>query len=118
MLRPCSEQIDGDNLTSQNVSDKLYVSDFTHKGVFTKQEIYASKDKEFNRYVQEWADGGGKEKIANRGLDEKSSNYAAPFSLFATCPKGYVRWHPPGNHDPAITQYCGAENLGGNPLQP
>lgn len=112
------ESVNGEMLTGQNRSDRLYISDYTHKNVFTDEKINAPEGKEFNRYVQEWAKPAGEKKITNRGLDEKSSNYAAPFRIFATCPKGYTRWNPNDTHMPAIAKVCNAEDLGGLQLLP
>jgi hypothetical protein len=72
-----------------------------------------------DKYVQGWADSQ-KEKIANRGLDEKSSNYATAFRIMAMCPAGKVRWRPlPDGHNnflPAnLEATCGEENFGGKP---
>ncbi len=108
---------------ASNRSDRLYISDVTHKDVFTQEIIdnppgegRQGDDKEFNRYVQEWAQPSGQNKITNRGLDEKSSNYAAAFRIFATCPKGFVRWRHNDGLTRALTidPVCGEEFLGGS----
>ena len=57
-------------------------------------------------------------KIANRGLDKNSQNYAAPMRIFATCPAGYKRWRPPQdnyhyNLAVNLDKYCREENFGG-----
>jgi hypothetical protein len=121
---PC-RPVQGENYEaggSNNRSDRLYISDVTHKDVFTQEIIdnppgegRQGDDKEFNRYVQEWAQPPGQNKIANRGLNEKSSNYAAAFRLFATCPKGFVRWRHNDKLTGALTidPVCGEEFLGG-----
>lgn len=102
-----------------NRSDRLYISDFTHKDVFTKAIINkpanSNESKEFDNYVQEWAEQSAQNKITHRGLDEKSSNYAAVFRIFATCPKGYTRWRPknPALNSESVDQICGEEHLGG-----
>ena len=102
---------------SQNRSDRLYISDVTHKDVFTQEVIDKDNQggKGFDRYVHEWANPPAQDKIANRGLNEKSSNYAAAFRIFATCPKGYVRWrhNDPSTRQATIDPVCGEENLGG-----
>jgi hypothetical protein len=104
----------GKGLFMRNKSDRLYISKATHEP-FTQQIIDESND--INKYVQDWSDQQ-KEKIANRGLDEKSQNYAAAFRIFATCPKGYVRWEPPEDEHNLwlrenIRLYCREENFGG-----
>lgn len=114
--RPC-DPVNGENFVpgAPNRSDRLYISDFTHKDVFTKEIVNKPGNKEYDNYVQEWAEKSGEQKITNRGLDEKSSNYAAAFRIFATCPRGYVRWrHPdPTTNSLAIDPICGEEHLGG-----
>lgn len=83
----------GENYQGQNKSDKLYISNVTHDP-FT-QEPVDDQTQGPNRYVQEWAkDKAAGKTIAERGLDEKSQNYATAFRIFATCPKGYLRWRP------------------------
>jgi hypothetical protein len=104
----------GKGLFMRNKSDRLYISKATHEP-FTQQIIDESND--INKYVQDWSDQQ-KEKIANRGLDEKSQNYAAAFRIFATCPKGYVRWKPDDDEHNFwlkrnVEQYCRFENFGG-----
>jgi len=99
-----------------NKSDRLYISKETHEP-FIQSPI--DEQNNINKYVQEWAEGSP-EKIANRGLDEKSSNYAAAFRMFATCPAGYVVWDPPEDEHNSglrenIRQWCRAENFGGLP---
>jgi len=106
----------GQGLYKRNKSDRLYISKLTHEP-FTQQIIDESND--INKYVQDWADSE-KKKITNRGLDEKSQNYAAAFRIFATCPKGFVRWQPPDDEHNKwlvinINEYCRKENFGGIP---
>ena len=116
---PCPN-IQGKNFEGKTKSDQLYISDFTNKS-FTQDPINESDGKgEFNRYVQGWAKDSKEDQkeITTRGLDEKSSNYAAPFRIFATCPKGYVRWRPPEDvHNAGLFKnldlYCREENFGG-----
>jgi hypothetical protein len=87
------DSFNGENYQGQNKSDKLYISNVTHEP-FT-QEPVDDQSEGPNRYVQEWAkDKAAGKTIAERGLDEKSQNYATAFRVFATCPKGYVRWRP------------------------
>ncbi len=111
--QPCPGY-NGKGLFMRNKSDRLYISKTTHEP-FTQQIIDESND--INKYVQDWSDQQ-KEKISNRGLDEKSQNYAAAFRIFATCPKGYVRWEPPDDEHNEwlrknIELYCRSENFGG-----
>lgn len=106
----------GQGLYRKNKSDRLYISKLTHEP-FTQQIIDESND--INKYVQDWADSE-KKKITNRGLDEKSQNYAAAFRIFATCPTGFVRWQPPDDEHNKwlvinINEYCRKENFGGIP---
>lgn len=113
MGMPCPGY-NGKGLFMRNKSDRLYISKATHEP-FTQQIIDESND--INKYVQDWSDQQ-KEKIANRGLDEKSQNYAAAFRIFATCPKGYVRWKPDDDEHNFwlkrnVEQYCRFENFGG-----
>lgn len=100
---------------ANNRSDRLYISDVTHQDVFTQEIINNPGGKEFNRYVQDWAEPSAQNKITHRGLDENSSNYAAAFRIFATCPKGFVRWrhNDPLTNDLTVSPVCGEENLGG-----
>lgn len=116
---PC-EEISGEDYEGKNKSDQLYISNVTHQ-VFTQDPVNDADGKgEFNRYVQEWAQDPEKtaKDISERGLDDKSSNYAAAFRIFATCPKDYVRWRPPEDHDSKglmanLAKYCREENFGG-----
>jgi hypothetical protein len=114
----CKRNIEGQDFTRNgewNRSDRLYISDYTHPEVFTQEIVNDPGTTRFNRYVQEWASKKNENKITNRGLDEKSSNYAAAFRIFATCPKGHSRWrHPDMNTKmQSIAPLCGEENLGG-----
>jgi hypothetical protein len=105
----------------QNKSDQLFIADSTHPSQqFTgeSQIINESSPGEFNRYVGEWAKDRQGKSMPERGLDDKSQNYAAAFRMFATCPANFTRWHPVGAHDAMVAARCGAENLGGMPLQP
>ena len=112
--------LSGENLSGQTKSDRLFISDKTHQA-FDQEKVEAvGKNGDFNRYRQEWAkDPQTGEKIAARGLDKDSQNYAAPFRIFATCPKGFKRWRPPEdpeNHGLIINlnQHCQEENFGGD----
>ena len=102
------------------MSDQLYLSDKkeTNKNL-TQDKIKSGEGEEFNRYVQKWAknDEESQKKIAERGLDSKSQNYAAPFRIFATCPLGFKRWRPPGDADLTanLELLCREENFGGAP---
>ncbi len=120
--KPCDE-LSGEKYQYKNMSDQLYLSDKkeTNKNL-TQDKIInqeGKKGEEFNRYVQKWAknDEESQKKIAERGLDSKSQNYAAPFRIFATCPLGFKRWKPQG--DATLTanlkMHCGEENFGGAP---
>ncbi len=119
-LKKDCQKLSGKDFRGQNKSDQLYISDYTNKS-FTQDPINESDKKgEFNRYVQGWAKNSKEDQkeITTRGLDEKSSNYAAPFRIFATCPKGYVRWRPPEDvHNAGLFKnldlYCREENFGG-----
>jgi hypothetical protein len=108
--------LSGENYQYQNKADRLYISNKTHEP-FTQKMI---DDKNtIDKYVQGWADSQ-KEKIANRGLDEKSSNYATAFRIMAMCPAGKVRWKPKedghNNKLPLnLDMTCGKENFGGKP---
>ncbi len=118
LKKQCKAQINGrDNYFGQNKSDQLFISAGTHENVFPgdREMINEEAQPGFNRSLEEWAQasGGNRVKVPNRGLDEKSNNYAAVFRLFATCPAKYVRWHPPGIHDTYIQGVCRDENLGG-----
>lgn len=123
---PCPV-VNGKNFEGKTKSDQLYLSKHTHAS-FNQKPIHeesinmVTHDEKFERYVQGWA--GEEEKsqddIAKRGLDKESSNYAAPFRIFATCPKGYVRWRPPEDHDYQglvleLDRHCAVENFGGEP---
>jgi hypothetical protein len=103
-------------------SDRLYISDVTNKAF--DQEIVQAGDAKggVNRYREEWGkDQQSAAKIAARGLDKESQNYAAPFRIFATCPQGYKRWRPKPDdtHNQAliynVNMYCREENFGGRP---
>ena len=105
---------------SGSKSDRLFISDKTNKAF--DQEIVQADDQKggFNRYREEWGkDPQTAAKIAARGLDKESQNYAAPFRIFATCPKGYKRWRPNPKdvHNEAlianVNQFCREENFGG-----
>lgn len=101
----------------QNKSDQLFISDKTHptKAFKGETEMINEKSKgEFNRYVEEWGKDGVAKTLPKRGLDEKLANSAAAFRIFATCPAGHVRWHPPDVHDVLIQMRCGEENFGGD----
>ena len=119
-LGQACEGLSGENYQFQNMSDQLYLSDKmdTNKNL-TQDRIKSGEGEEFNRYVQKWAknDGESQNKIAERGLDGKSQNYAAPFRIFASCPLGFTRWKPRG--DPDLTanleMLCREENFGGRP---
>lgn len=116
---PCPG-LSGQNYHLQDMSDQLYLSNEpdTNKNL-TQDRINNREGKEFNRYVQDWAknDEESKKKIAERGLDGKSQNYAAPFRIFATCPLGFKRWRPPGDANliANLTMFCREENFGGKP---
>jgi hypothetical protein len=104
----------------QNKSDRLFISDKTNQA-FDQEKVEAgAQNGDFNRYREEWGkDPETGAKIAARGLDKDSQNYAAPFRIFATCPKGYKRWRPPEdpeNHGLIINlnQHCQEENFGGD----
>ena len=108
--------LSGENYQFQNKADRLYISNKTHEP-FTQKMI---DDKNtIDKYVQGWADSQ-KEKIANRGLDEKSSNYATAFRIMAMCPAGKVRWKPlqDGHNNMLpinLDATCKTENFGGKP---
>ena len=108
--------LSGENYQYQNKADRLYISNKTHEP-FTQKMI---DDKNtIDKYVQGWADSQ-KDKIANRGLDEKSSNYATAFRIMAMCPAGKVRWKPlqDGHNNMLPTNLdatCKTENFGGKP---
>ena len=108
--------LSGENYQYQNKADRLYISNKTHEP-FTQKMI---DDKNtIDKYVQGWTDSQ-KDKIANRGLDEKSSNYATAFRIMAMCPAGKVRWRPiadgHNNMLPAnLEATCKEENFGGKP---
>ncbi|MCX6115068.1 MAG: hypothetical protein NTV65_07635, partial [Proteobacteria bacterium] len=119
---PC-DPLSGEDYQFKNMSDQLYLSDKkeTNKNL-TQDKIInqeGKKGEEFNRYVQNWAknDEESQKKIAERGLDSKSQNYAAPFRIFATCPLGFTRWEPQGNPQLTINLnlLCRQENFGGAP---
>ena len=115
------DSVQPENYKDKNKSDQLFISDKTHpSNQFTgeSQMINESSPGEFNRYVGEWARDGQGKSMPERGLDDKSQNYAAAFRLFATCPAKFSRWHPPDSHDEKISARCGQENLGGMPLKP
>jgi hypothetical protein len=115
--------VSGENLRSAgSKSDRLFISDKTNKAF--DQEIIEAEDSKggINRYREEWGkDPESGSKIAARGLDKESQNYAAPFRIFATCPKGYKRWRPQpaDGHNLAlienVNKYCREENFGGSP---
>lgn len=127
---PCTD-LSGENLRGRDLSDMLYISNVTHdnkadsaagsarQGAFTQEKIRAETGGEdgFNRKPSEWAEKDKKDRLANKRLDEESSNYATAYRMFATCPRGYTRWHPPA-HNEGLAELCGAENLGGLPLEP
>jgi hypothetical protein len=103
-------------------SDRLYISDKTNQAF--DQEIVQAGDPKggVNRYREEWGkDPQAGAKIAARGLDKESQNYAAAFRIFATCPKGFKRWRPQpmDGHNLAlienVNRYCREENFGGKP---
>jgi len=101
----------------KNKSDQLFISDKTHPTqAFTGESEMINEEapKEFNRNVEEWGKGGLGKTLPKRGLDEKSANSAAAFRIFATCPAGHVRWHPPDEHDAFVHSRCGDENFGGD----
>jgi hypothetical protein len=117
--------VSGENYRfADSKSDRLYISDVTNKAF--DQEIVETKKTDqvagVNRYREEWGkDPQSGAKIAARGLDKESQNYAAPFRIFATCPKGYKRWRPQpddGHNRELIhnvNRYCKEENFGGAP---
>jgi hypothetical protein len=118
--------------TRSDKGDRLYISDLTHKP-FTQDIVEEDPNSGrlgADRYVQEWAktDNRSKADIAKRResaaatpeSDRATSNYATAFRIFASCPKGYVRWRPPPDvHNQGLVQnldnFCGEEWLGGNP---
>lgn len=95
---------EGKDYEDKDQPDQLYISDVNHK-TFTQKPV-----QEFNRYDREWADQQP-ENFHNRNFNESVLNYAAAFRIFATCPKGYVRWRGPGYQK--FQQACGEENFGG-----
>jgi hypothetical protein len=110
------EGLQGENYQFQDKADRLYISNKTHEP-FTQKMIDDKND--INKYVQDWADQQ-KEKIRNRGLDDKSQNYAAAYRIMATCPSGMVVWEPPQDEHNAelianIKNFCRDENHGGVP---
>jgi hypothetical protein len=115
--------VSGENLRfAGSKSDRLFISDKTNKAF--DQEIIEAEDSKggINRYREEWGkDPESGSKIAARGLDKESQNYAAPFRIFATCPKGFKRWRPQpaDGHNLAlienVNRYCREENFGGSP---
>lgn len=110
------ESLGGESYTWQNKADRLYISNKTHEP-FTQQMIDDKNN--IDKYGQEWADTQ-QNKIADRGLDEKSQNYASAFRIFALCPSGMTRWRPlPDPHEgylPAnVEMRCQEENFGGQP---
>lgn len=113
---PC-KSLQPEVYTGQNKSDQLFISDKTHPTQAFKGETEMINDRapeEFNRNVEEWGKGGVGKTLPKRGLDEKLANSAAAFRIFATCPAGHVRWHPPDIHDAFVQARCGEENFGGN----
>ncbi len=110
------ESLSGENYQFQDKADRLYISNKTHES-FTQKMI---DDKNtIDKYVQGWSDSQ-KDKISNRGLDEKSSNYATSFRIMAMCPAGKVRWKPlqDGHNNMLPTNLeltCGKEYFGGKP---
>ena len=122
MNRDCPS-LSGENYQGAgSKSDRLFISDKTNQAF--DQEIVQAGDPKggVNRYREEWGkDPQAGAKIAARGLDKESNNYAAPFRIFATCPKGYKRWRPKpeDGHNLALIEnvkrYCREENFGGKP---
>lgn len=110
------ETLSGESYQFQNKADRLYISNKTHEP-FTQKMI---DDKNtIDKYVQGWADDKT-EKISERGLDEKSSNYATAFRPMAMCPAGKVRWRPlPDEHNNKLPYNlsitCREEYFGGLP---
>jgi hypothetical protein len=113
---PC-KSLQPEVYTAQNKSDQLFISDKTHPTQAFKGETEMINDRapnEFNRNVEEWGKGGVGKTLPKRGLDEKLANSATAFRIFATCPAGHVRWHPPDIHDAFVQARCGEENFGGD----
>ncbi len=116
--QPCPS-LSGEDLRFKNSSDRLYISDVTNQ--YFDQGIIEAKDGKggVNRFRQEWGkDRETGNKLPNRGLDEYSQNYAAPFRIFATCPAGFKRWRPlPDPHNANLFTnlefHCREENFGG-----
>lgn len=112
---PC-ESVTPREYQGKNMSDQLFISDKTHPTQAFKGDTEVINNlapEEFNRYVEEWGKGGEGKTLPKRGLDDKLANSAAAFRIFATCPAGHVRWHPPDIHDVVIQTRCGYENFGG-----
>jgi hypothetical protein len=112
---PC-KNLQPEVYTAQNKSAQLFISDKTHPTQAFKGETEMINDRapgEFNRNVEEWGKGGLGKTLPKRGLDDKLANSAAAFRIFATCPAGHVRWHPPDEHDAFVQARCGDENFGG-----
>ena len=122
--KSCPSLSGEDYRSAGSKSDRLYISDVTNKAF--DQEIVETKETDqvpgVSRYREEWGkDQQSGAKIAARGLDKESQNYAAPFRIFATCPKGFKRWRPQpaDGHNLAlienVNRYCREENFGGKP---
>jgi hypothetical protein len=115
---PC-KNLQPEPYKDKNKSDQLFISDKTHPTQAFKGEtemINEVATGEFNRNVEEWGKGGLGKTLPKRELDEtdeKLANSAAAFRIFATCPAGHVRWHPPDEHDAFVQARCGDENFGG-----
>lgn len=109
--------LSGENLQFQNKADRIYISNKFHDP-FTQEII--DERKSIDRYVQEWAEQSKKEKIAERGLNEKSLNYGAAFRIVAMCPSGWTRWRPPKDEHAGylaenVDLRCREEYFGGVP---
>jgi hypothetical protein len=109
--------LQGYDYQGKNRADQIYLSEKTHPP-FDSPKFSASENQKFNQMDRQWAGdkSSDQDNFHNREFDSKVLNYGATFRIFATCPKGYVRWRgATGDHfwHAGINNACGEEHFGG-----
>lgn len=109
--------LQGYDYQGKNRADQIYLSEKTHPP-FDSPKFSASENQKFNQMDRQWAGdkSSDQDNFHNREFDSKVLNYGATFRIFATCPKGYVRWRgATGDHfwHRGINNACGEEHFGG-----
>lgn len=109
--------LQGNDYQNKNRADQIYLSEKTHPP-FDSPKFSSGENQKFNQMDRQWAgtNESDQDSFHNREFDSKVLNYGATFRIFATCPKGYVRWRgATWDHwwHQGLNNACGEEHFGG-----